>query len=389
MNLSNKVQRLRTLLYQDPPLIVVIQGTGVEGGYGVGFVAHVQDHISYIVTCSHILHHLQIDQKELKVGKCLFTSKNVQYNGGEDGDDLAIIQVEGLGVDQAFSLKIVDGDVENQGLVATFKKRGKVPRFDPVTFVCTARANLMWASAGSNINCWNIEVEDPEQEGLERGYSGSPILDLYDQQYSVIGVVDSRDADNRSGTAISINNASFLQRFHELCPGVGDLRYSTNPRIGTGLGFHYLSEWFKEESEDNNHQIASLENQIASLENQIASLENQIASLKTQKKDGESKIDRLEEIQELFLQQEGDLEKATIYQEGDACKKAAQAIQGFLSERHWPGELEYITSVLVNLCRRCLVEARNRGAEVETISKTLEQFDADRLNEEHIDMTRI
>lgn len=166
--------------------------------FGTGFVIHKDNNETYILTCAHV-----IDDVEGSKQSPVKADGHVARVVALDDDrfpDLAVLKVEGL-LDKPILRLSISGD-SGSGFVTAgwFKWTGKQHQFKILQGKLGKYVALTLKGA-ERINAWDLKITD-EDDNLEPGYSGSPMVD--ETTGCVMGVISDRLKDEKRGLAISI-----------------------------------------------------------------------------------------------------------------------------------------------------------------------------------------
>lgn len=164
-----------------------------ERKFGTGFVIYRESVASYILTCDHVV-------SDMGEGNIVVDglSSELIASGADKGIDLAVLRVEGALNKPLFPLRLTGQ--EGQKIVTVgFQSLGKeflIRRLEG----SLGRRNRIRRSPTISIKVWDLKVVDDYD--LERGYSGSPVVDP--QSGYVVGVTSHRREGEKKGLAIAI-----------------------------------------------------------------------------------------------------------------------------------------------------------------------------------------
>ena len=167
--------------------------------FGTGFVMRQVRGMTYVLTCAHVVEDVGGADKVKADG----VDASVVISGKEIGVDLAVLKVDGLSQRSAFICH-VGGETGSPFRTIGWQSFGKdvsgkeLNRIQPLSGKLGEAAGLQPRQGGVRVKAWELRIG--EEDSLQPGYSGSPVIDDED---NVIAVVSHRQGD-KSGLAISI-----------------------------------------------------------------------------------------------------------------------------------------------------------------------------------------
>lgn len=172
--------------------------------FGTGFVVYQDTTTTYALTAAHVIEGIG------EVADILINDKDIKniHSGKNLGLDLALLEVDGLLEKEPLLLElnaIEDSDCEIVGFRSIQKNKQYLLRSLEARL---SKASLLFNSENRSIgvDTWDLIITD-NNFGLERGYSGSPVIEK--ARGHVIGIVSHREGQG-IGIAISINGLGFL-----------------------------------------------------------------------------------------------------------------------------------------------------------------------------------
>ena len=175
-------------------VVLITSSDPDESSFGTGFVIDKDEQTTYLLTCTHVVRDAGGPVKIEVYG----TQARVIASDAEEGADLAVLCVEGL------------PDIPPLPLCATSEKGKSFStagfQLDGKRFVIRELHGKLGEQVGvqmrgqaDRLRAWDLEITDIYL--LQPGYSGSPAVDEYG---NVIGVVNTRRGEGKTGVAISI-----------------------------------------------------------------------------------------------------------------------------------------------------------------------------------------
>ncbi|RUS94655.1 hypothetical protein DSM106972_092920 [Dulcicalothrix desertica PCC 7102] len=178
-------------------LITSTDTTDYGGNFGTGFVIHQDEHITYVLTCAHVVEEVG-GVGRVKVGG--YPAKEEVASGNRQGCDLAVLAVED-GLTKLPSLKL--GVVAEKGreFIASgcYTDGTKTRKLASISGKLGGTQIILEES--DRTPAWNLEISNDSEHDLKAGYSGSPVVDKASGY--VLGVVAQLTGQGK-GVAISI-----------------------------------------------------------------------------------------------------------------------------------------------------------------------------------------
>jgi chaperonin GroEL len=175
-------------------VVLITSSDPSESHFGTGFVIDKDEQTTCLLTCTHVVRDVGGPEKIEIAG----TQARVIASNPEEGADLAVLCVERPLEIPPLPL-YATSEKGKRFSTAGFQLDGK--RFvirelqgklgEQVGVQMRGQADRLWA--------WDLEITD--EYLLQPGYSGSPVVDEYG---NVIGVVNTRRGEGKTGVAISI-----------------------------------------------------------------------------------------------------------------------------------------------------------------------------------------
>jgi CHASE2 domain-containing sensor protein len=179
--------------------VVVISSCDPEenSAFGTGFIIDIDQDYAYVLTCAHVFEDTRINDQVLVNGK----PANLVVSGQNKGIDLAVIRVEFLKDKYPITLKSADAQNKEFKVLGYYgyDTDDRIARRE----ISGRLGKKFEVSANDNqalTDGWDLIIQD--QDRLEEGYSGSPVVDL--ETGCALGVVSHRISQGQKGHAISI-----------------------------------------------------------------------------------------------------------------------------------------------------------------------------------------
>ncbi len=179
-------------------LIQVTSSQPDNRDFGTGFVVHQDGMNTYIVTCAHVVRDVGGPEHVRAGGR----SARVVAEGEPDGLDVAVIAVEGLSPITSLALQASSSTSSNVTITG-FSEHGRYRTIRALKGKLGKRFEIEDFGHTRRVGAWDFVITD--EDNLEKGYSGSPVLDPGTGH--VLGVVITKRGE-KQGTAISIDTLS-------------------------------------------------------------------------------------------------------------------------------------------------------------------------------------
>jgi S1-C subfamily serine protease len=185
--------------------IVLITSTDSQNSrFGTGFVISSRDGTVHLLTCAHVIRDVGGSEKVAVEGKTAL----VLATGEEEGLDLAVLRIEGLG--GKVELKLGEGiEPKSEFLTAGFQLFGKGKLLKSVEGRIESPVELMSQKFSERIKAWELSLEG--DSGLQPGYSGAPIVEKKSDR--VVGVTSHREGEGKKGLGIDIGELEKIWKY--------------------------------------------------------------------------------------------------------------------------------------------------------------------------------
>lgn len=193
--------------------VVSITSTDPQASeFGSGFVIHRDDQWTYVLTCMHVVTSIGKDKLEADGQPATL----IEHPAAE-AVDLAVLKVDkklgriplklrGYHVEGLDRILLRLGRIADEFLAVGYGSlRSSAQALESKALKCRLTEQVEWSVRGREeritLKAWEIEITDDDP--LQKGYSGGPIVDS--ASHDVIGVISHRDPTNsKRGRAISI-----------------------------------------------------------------------------------------------------------------------------------------------------------------------------------------
>ncbi len=165
-----------------------------EESFGTGFIIYKDRRATYLLTCTHVVREIG-GSEQIKIDDA---QARIIASSPEKGAVLTILCVGKLLDGPPLPLRVVS----KQGkpfTTAGYHLAGKQIKLRELRGTLRKQAEVKMRGRAGLINAWDLEITD--KDSLQSGYSGSPVVDKYGY---VIGVVNTDQAEGKTGAAISI-----------------------------------------------------------------------------------------------------------------------------------------------------------------------------------------
>jgi Trypsin-like peptidase domain len=167
--------------------------------FGTAFAILAKDGCTYFVTCQHVI--TEIESQNITIG-LEYNAQIVGFDDVKDGFDVAILKID-IELDLPFISLAIDLVTENKMVCVGFFLNGAKQKV-----IKSVSGNISNDSGfveskkfNKRIKYWELDIE-PSSGKLQKGYSGSPVIDIYTN--SIIGIVNMMMKDGEKGSVISI-----------------------------------------------------------------------------------------------------------------------------------------------------------------------------------------
>lgn len=183
--------------------VLLITGGSHSGkGSGTGFVIHRDAASAYVLTCDHVVEDL-VESGEIRVNG---RAAHIEARGTGEGIDLAVLRVVGLPAHYSVLRLHALGQRGKQVHLAGFRRAGEEHLVRSMGGTLGEQVGVQRAGALARVRGWDLKIEGDQR--LERGYSGSPVMD--EATNAVLGVVSHRVGSGDSGICISVEAVSTI-----------------------------------------------------------------------------------------------------------------------------------------------------------------------------------
>lgn len=184
-------------------IVLITSSESNNSRFGTGFVIRQVSGTAYILTCAHVVRDVG------GIEKVKADSKPVTViASGDDGLDLAVLRVDGLGGKPEIKLH-VSGQKESSFITAGFQLFDKAHLIRSLQGTLGEPVGLQSTHIGDRIQAWDLRIDG--DYSLQPGYSGSPVVD--EASGCVLGIVSHRQGEGRRGLAISIEALEKIWKF--------------------------------------------------------------------------------------------------------------------------------------------------------------------------------
>ena len=184
-------------------IVLITSKDSQNSGFGTGFVVKTQGGNTYVLTCAHVVREVGGDEQLQIEGK----KGIIIASGEEEGLDLAVVRVEGL--ESKPSLKLEKGgETSREFITSGFQRSGKLHLLKNVRGKLGSTVGVESQFLGERLQAWELNLSG--ENGLQRGYSGSPIVE--EMSGKVIAVASHRQGE-RKGLALGIEEVTKIWEF--------------------------------------------------------------------------------------------------------------------------------------------------------------------------------
>jgi hypothetical protein len=293
----------------DSIVVITSSNSGIKS-IGTGFIIHQDEQITYVLTCDHVV--LEVtDRGKAQVEVDSHPVEEV-INGGYRCD-LAVLKVKDK-LAQLPALKL--GTVGQKGrefIISGYFDSAGTPRLEDVNGKLGATG--ITNKDGDRAPTWNLEISEDSNHKLQRGYSGSPVIDK-DSGY-VLGVVfQDREA---VGLAISIealkkvwqempDNLIYIEKFVNQPPISRTGTYSNKPEKWLQDNINRVRKDIDIEKENDDYltdEIAGIKEDLRKVtySNQKRTLERELKEAEVSRDTCHQNLENLEtQIEEIFIE---------------------------------------------------------------------------------------
>ncbi|GAK56720.1 GUN4-like protein [Candidatus Vecturithrix granuli] len=194
------------------PVVLIESNKEGEKAFGTGFIIHQHEKDTYVVTCRHVVDSVGGDDHVKISGKIAIV---VDYSNAKDLD-LAILKITGYKkIENIYSL-IKGGTRKLKIRIIGYKEYvHESSKCLPLEGTLIVNFNLKPKDSTKHYPAWDLKIDQMEEEDyyLAPGYSGSPVIDAKTNE--ILGIVNTRERQRKTGQAISIWNLVELKKFWE------------------------------------------------------------------------------------------------------------------------------------------------------------------------------
>lgn len=177
--------------------IVLITSSDPEiPAFGTGFVIHCDERAAFVITCQHVVRDIGKEHIHVEGYPATVVTSDLEK---ETADDMTILRIEGLQHLPALPLSICgqQGVAFDTAGYCLYNKQYKLERLQGTL------GKEVWLQSRSQrgrTRAWELSMA--EGSNLQRGYSGSPILER--THGLVLGIATHKEGQGQAGMAISI-----------------------------------------------------------------------------------------------------------------------------------------------------------------------------------------
>lgn len=206
-------------------IVLITSNESNNSRFGTGFVIRQVSGTAYVLTCAHVVRDVGGAEKVKADSK----PATVIASGENDGLDLAVLRVDGLGGKPEINLH-VSGKKESPFITAGFQLYDKAHLIRSLQGTLGEPVGLQSIRIGERIQAWDLRIDG--DYSLQPGFSGSPVVD--EATGYVLGIVSHRQGEGRRGLAISIEALRKIWKFvdrEQLYRSLLKLGYSRQVRL--------------------------------------------------------------------------------------------------------------------------------------------------------------
>ena len=185
-------------------IVLITSSESNNSRFGTGFVIRQVSGTAYVLTCAHVIRDVGGTEK-VKVDSKPGT---VIASGEDNGLDLAVLQVYGLGDKPEINLQL-SGQRGSTFITAGFQLYDKAHLIRSLQGNLGESVGLHSVGFGERVQAWDLRIDG--DYSLQPGYSGSPVVD--EPSGYVLGIVSHRQGEGRRGLAISIEALEKIWKF--------------------------------------------------------------------------------------------------------------------------------------------------------------------------------
>ena len=176
--------------------VALVTGSDQER-FGTAFQILKDEEFSYFLTCAHVL----ADVGGIKGVKVNESEAEVIVIGNKDGFDVAILKTAATNEFPVFNLSIYSEEITTNSFITIgYYKLNNTPiSIDKVEGILEQKSAVYDRKYKKNVTAWRLKVD--ENSSLQKGYSGSPVIDKSNN--IVFGILSHKQAENK-GLAISV-----------------------------------------------------------------------------------------------------------------------------------------------------------------------------------------
>lgn len=180
-------------------VVLITSSDPGEGHFGTGFVIKKGEQTTCLLTCTHVVRDVGGPEKIEING---IQAKVIAFSP-EEGADLAVLCIERLLDIPPLNLSAT-GEKGKSFSTAGFQLDGKRFVIRELHGNLGEQVGVQMKGQADRFKAWDLEITG--EYLLQPGYSGSPVVD----EYGVIGVVNTRRGEGRTGVAISIETLTTI-----------------------------------------------------------------------------------------------------------------------------------------------------------------------------------
>jgi hypothetical protein len=176
-------------------VVVITSKANGNDRFGSGFVLRIQDGLTYVVTCAHVVRDVGGPENVLVD----HIDATVLVLGEQGDPDLAVLSVRDVSSRPALPLQSA-GKTGLPIMTAGFQIHDRQRLIRQLEGALGDQVDLEALRRRRRIQAWDLNLDG--DHALKHGFSGSPLVDRASGR--VIGVVSHREGEGRRGLAISV-----------------------------------------------------------------------------------------------------------------------------------------------------------------------------------------
>jgi hypothetical protein len=178
-------------------VVLITSGKIDTPEFGSGFPIYQDENSTYLLTCAHVVSDVG-GEDYIKISGRPATVVGI---GEEQGCDLAILKVDDLIKTSLVKISRIARKGQPIVIAGYSQNETKVKILRRVEGFLGQRAVL--ELDGTKTTAWDLKISDASPYALQKGYSGSPVVDA--DTGIAIGIVTQMEGSGRQGLAISID----------------------------------------------------------------------------------------------------------------------------------------------------------------------------------------